>query len=126
MIPTYVCYYVFIYILDFAMLKARYAEILACFPESFEATVNVLQEVLDPSQIWEIVSATSGHNQKLLNTLILKMNNKEDLLDFCDNLEKIPGAPPLLMLLIEQLRKGKVNMQQNHSLMQRVSHGNFI
>ena len=87
-------------------MKARYAEILACFPESYEATVNVLQEVLDPSQIWEIVSATSGQNQKILNSLIMKMSSKEDLLDFCDNLEKIPGTPPLLTLLIEQLRKG--------------------
>lgn len=34
------------------------------------------------------------------------MKRKEDLLDFCEVLEKIAGAPPLLMLIAEQIRKG--------------------
>ena len=95
-----------LHVSDFFILKKRYAEILACLPEKFEATVNVLQEVLDPSQLWEILSATSGHNHKILNALIMRIKSREDMLDFFDNLEKIPDTPPLLTLLIEQLRKG--------------------
>jgi len=40
------------------------------------------------------VSATSGHNQRIINYLIMKMNDEQDLLDFCGNLEKVPTAPP--------------------------------
>ena len=90
---------------DFAIVKAKYAEILSCFPENFEATINCLQNYLSDSDICEVLALASGQNQKLLNLLILRLKNKEDLLDFCDNLEKIDGASPLLKTIAEQLRK---------------------
>ena len=92
---------------DFAIVKAKYAEILSCFPENFEATINCLQNYLSDSDICNILSLTSDQNQKLLNLLILRLKNKEDLLDFCDNLEKIDGASPSLKDIAEQLRKRK-------------------
>ena len=94
------------YLTDFAIVKAKYVEILSYFPENHEATINSLQNRLSDSDICEILSLTSGQNQKLLNFLILRLKSKEDLLDFCDDLEKIDGASPSLKTIAEMLRKG--------------------
>ena len=88
------------------LLRAKYTEILACFPENYGATIQCLQNYLDDSDIAEIVSLSSGHNQKILDCLVQKVKREEDLLDFCEILEKISGAPPLLKLIVEQIRKG--------------------
>lgn len=93
-------------LIDFAIVKAKYIDILSCFPENYEATIGCLQSHLSDSDICEVLSMTSGQNQKLLDFLILKLKSKEDLLDFCDNLEKIDGALPSLKTLVAQLRKG--------------------
>ena len=79
---------------------------LECFPDNFEATLGALQNSLNDSQICDILSLTTGHNQNILNCLIMKLKSKEDLLDFCDNLEKIPEASSSLQNIVEQLRKG--------------------
>ena len=68
--------------------------------------MNCLQNYLSDSDICEILSLASGQNQKILNFLILRLKNKEDLLDFCVSLEKIDGASPSLKIIAEQLRKG--------------------
>ena len=68
--------------------------------------MNCLQNHLSDSDICKILSMASGQNQKILNFLILRLKNKEDLLDFCDSLEKIDGASPSLKIIAEQLRKG--------------------
>ena len=88
------------------MLNAKYAEILACFPENYESTINSLQSYLSDEDMCVIFSSSSGHNQRILDCLIQKVKIKEDFLDFCDVLEKVPGAPPLLTLIVEQIRKG--------------------
>lgn len=91
---------------DFATVKAKYVEILSCFPKNYEATINCLQNCLSDANICEILSMTSDQNQKLLDFLILRLKNKEDLLDFCDNLEKIDDGSPSLKTIAEELRKG--------------------
>lgn len=88
------------------LLQARYAEILACFPENYGSTIECLQSYIDDSDIAQIVSLPSGHNQKILDCLIQKVKREEDLLDFCEVLDKISEAPPLLKLIVEQIRKG--------------------
>ena len=97
--------YVSFYI-DFAPLKLKYTEILTSLPEDFEATLGALQSSLSDSQICDILSLTTGHNQKILNCLITQLKKKEDLLDFCASLEKIPEAPPSLIAAVKELRKG--------------------
>ena len=57
---------------------------------------------------------TAGQAQKILNYLILRLKSKEDLLDFCDNLEKVQEAPGSLKALVEQLRKG-TELQNNYT-----------
>ena len=90
----------------FDLLQAKYAEILACFPENYGSTIECLQSYLGDSNVAEIISLPSGHNQKILNCLIQKVKREEDLLDFCEVLDKISEAPPLLKLIVEQIRKG--------------------
>ena len=91
---------------DFAIVKAKYVEMIVCLPVDYEATIAGLQRNLSDSEICEILSMTSGHNQKTLNCLILKLKSKEDLLDFCDCLENVNGAHPVLKLITGQIRKG--------------------
>jgi len=87
-------------------LIRKYAEILECFPEDYEATLDVVQNSFSDSQICDILSLTTGHNQKILNSLIMQLKGKEDLLDFCDYLEKIPKVSVSLQTIVEHLRKG--------------------
>jgi len=91
---------------DFSIIRAKYHEILACFPENYEVTLSNLQSCLDDSEICEILSLSSDHNQNILNCLIQRMKSKEDLLDFCDSLEKVNKSSPSLKLIIEQIKKG--------------------
>ena len=93
-------------LIDFAIVKAKYHEIIACLPENHEAMIASLLNHLSDSQICDILSLTAGQAQKILNCLILRLKSKEDLLDFCDSLEKVPEAPGSLKDLIVQLRKG--------------------
>ena len=109
-------YSIILCLADFATVKAKYAEILSCFPENHEGTINCLQNCLSDADICEVLSLTSGHNQRLLNLLILRLKNKEDLLDFCDSLEKIDGTPSSLKTIAEQLRKGTHTHTQLYSI----------
>jgi len=93
-------------IIGLALLKGKYAEILKCFPDNYEATLGGIQNSFSDSQICDILSMTTGHNQKILDCLIMQLKGKEDLLDFCDNLEKIPEAPTSLQSIVEHLKKG--------------------
>ena len=93
-------------ILGLALLKDKYSEILQCFPENYGATLESVQNSFSDTQICDILSLTRGHNEKILNCLIEQLKNKEDLLDFCANLEKIPDASASLKTIVEQLRKG--------------------
>ena len=103
---VYIHIYTYVHI-DFSIVKARYVEMIACLPENYEATIGTLQNQLSNSDICEILTLTSGHNQKILNCLILKLRSKEDLFDFCESLEKINGAHALLQQITEQIRKGR-------------------
>ena len=105
-IATYRILLLLLCLIDFAIVKDKYTDILSCFPENYEATIGCLQSHLSDSDICEVLSMTSGQNQKLLDFLILKLKSKEDLLDCCDNLEKIDGALPSLKTIVEELRKG--------------------
>ena len=109
---------------DFAILKAKYNAILSYLPERHEALIASLQDNLSDSQICDILSMTTGHSQKILNCLILQLKNKEDLLDFCDKLEKIQEAPDSLKDVVEQLRKG-IMVYYIHSFVNYVSKALF-
>ena len=73
-----------------------------------------LQDCLSDSQICDILSLTAGHAQRILNCLISQLKSKEDLLDFCDNLEKVQEDADSLKVIVEQLRKG-IKLQSDFS-----------
>ena len=91
---------------EFSIIKTTYAEMVACLPGNYEATIGSLQNQFSDSDICDILSLDSSHNQKILNCLIVKLKTKEDLLDFSNSLEKIDGAHSSLKRIIGQIRRG--------------------
>ena len=70
-------------------------------------TVSNLERHLTDTDIANILScpnATSA-NKMILDSLIMQMKCKEDLLDLCDQLEKI-GVSPDMNNIIHDLRNG--------------------
>ena len=100
-------YYIFV---DVAMchLKDKYTAILDSLPVPYETTLCSLQQSLTDEQIANILSDDDARaiNQKILNCLIERVICEEDILDLCTSLAKIEKAPPRLISVIEQLRRG--------------------
>jgi len=77
-------------------------------PDDYEQSVGKLQNHISDDQICDILTCTSNWqagNNKILNCLIEKLTCKEDLLDFCDQLEKITTSNDLIVI-IEELKTG--------------------
>ena len=70
-------------------------------------SVQQLQHILSDEQITSILECTSSlaANQMLTNCLIEKLENKANILDLCELLNKIKNSPKL-QNTIEHLRKG--------------------
>jgi len=78
----------------FEPLKLRYNSLYQNFPEDFMSTVNKLERHLTDNDITSILQCSNAilANKKILDSLIIHMKCKEDLLDLCDQLEKINGS----------------------------------
>ncbi|XP_065904252.1 uncharacterized protein [Dysidea avara] len=99
---------------DFSKLKSHYRTILQLMPDDYEQSVGKLQSSFSDDQICDILTCTSNWqaaNNKILNYLIEKLSCKEDLLDFCDQLEKI-ATSDALMVIIKDLKTGVVKSLQ--------------
>jgi len=98
---------VHMYILDFTSLKVHYHTILQFMPEDYEQCVGKLQDYINDDQMCMILSCTNITTAKkiILDCLIERMSYREDLLDLCDQLEKIATSNQLSMLITE-LRSG--------------------
>ena len=70
-------------------------------------TVSKLERHLTDTDIANILSSsnTTVANKKILDSLIIRMKCKEDLLDLCDQLEKITGSPRMNNI-VNDLRNG--------------------
>ena len=70
-------------------------------------TVSKLERHLTDNEITEILNASSAMlaNKKILDSLIMHMKCKEDLLDLCDHLEKISESVDMCNI-INDLRNG--------------------
>ena len=91
------------------ILHSKYAAILQSFPDEFSQTLLDLQDDLTPECIFAIMSdETSAKlaNKMMLDYMIAKISCKEDLLDLCDQLEKISNAPKMTTI-VSELRTGK-------------------
>ena len=93
--------------IGFEPLKSRYSLLYQSFPEDFMTTVNKLERHLTDKDIAGILSSTNAvlANKMILDSLITRMKCKEDLLDLCDQLEKINGSPNINSV-IHDLRNG--------------------
>ena len=77
-------------------------------PNDYEQSVGKLQDYISDDQMCMILSSSNSTtaNKKILDCFIERMNCKEDLLDLCDQLEKIAISHQLSMLITE-LRSGE-------------------
>ena len=94
-------------ILDFSQLKAQFHNILQLMSDDYEQSVGKLQSHISDDQICDILCSSNCRiaNNKILNCLIGKLSNKEDLLDLCDQLEKITTSHDL-MVIIKDMKSG--------------------
>ena len=78
-------------------------------PETYEQTLGRLQNFFSDDQLCAVLSCSSYSvaNKLILDCLIKRMEREEDLLDFCDQLEKITGSQNLSDI-INEIRSGKV------------------
>ena len=100
--------YVRIYVIDFDLLKLKYKEILEYFPKDFYQTLQKLQDKLSDDQICTILNCSSSQiaNKMILDYLIDSMKCREDLLDLCDQLDRLTDISPSLQNLIDEIRQG--------------------
>ena len=106
----YYLYYlsVYNYLTDFTELKAHYQTILHLMPDDYELTVDKLVNYISDEQICVILSSSNSTiaNKIILDCLIERMRCREELLDLCDQLEKISSLHEL-KTVINILRSGK-------------------
>ena len=96
-------------ILGFSILKSKYKEILKYFPNDFCESIHKLQHKLDDDQMCKILSCPSidTANKMILDYLIGSMkDDAADLLDLCDQLDRLTDMSPDLKHVIAELRKG--------------------
>ena len=86
----------------------KYEEILECFPKDFHQSLQKLQDKLSDDQICTILSCSSSYtaNKMILDVLIDRMKCKEDLLDLCDQLDRLTDISPGLHHHIYEIRQG--------------------
>ena len=95
-------------ILGFSILKSKYKEILKYFPKDFYGSIHKLQHKLSDDQMYSILSCSSFDtaNKMILDCLIGSMKDDKDLLDLCDQLDRLTDLSPDLKHVITELRKG--------------------
>ena len=99
--------YVVICITDFTKLKAHYHTILRLMPDDYELTVGKLVNCINDDKICTILSSSNSTvaNKIILDCLIERMRYREELLDLCDQLEKITTSHDM-KIVINEIRLG--------------------
>jgi len=93
---------------DIVQLKTHYHTVLRLMPESYEQSVGKLQNYISDDQICMILSSSSpsAANKIILDSLIERINCKEELLDLCHQLETIATSQQL-KTVISEIRSGE-------------------
>ena len=99
--------YLYICVTDFTKLKAHYHTILRLMPNDYELTIGKLQDYISDDQICTILSSSNSTvaNKIILDCLIERMRCREELLDLCDQLEKITTSHDM-KIVINEIRLG--------------------
>ena len=87
-------------------------------PDYYEPTVAKLQNYINDDQICSILSSSNSTiaNKIILDCLIERISCREDLLDLCDQLEKITTSNSMGMVTNE-IRSGQYYRQNSSFIM---------
>ena len=93
------------------LVRSKYDDIVQSLPHNYEETLQAVQDHLSDSQICDVLSSPNytSANKILLSYLVEKVKYAADVLNFCNQLEKI--TPLLsdnqsLVSIISELRTG--------------------
>ena len=95
-------------VVDFTELRAQYHTILRSMPDDYEMTIGILQNYISDDQICAVLcsSNSTAANKIILNSLVERLSCRENLLDFCDQLESITASHDLRDV-INKIRSGQ-------------------
>ena len=107
MIELHICIFILSIFLDLTLAKVHYNKILENLPDDYEATLGILQNNFTIELIIAVLSCDSVReaNKTMLDALVEKVNSTDDLLELCEQLEKINGSSNLLDALM-QIKQG--------------------
>jgi len=89
-------------------IKIRYRDILHLMPDDYNQTLKNLQNDISDDEIAGILGCHHSNvaNKQILDCLIQKIETREKMLDFCDQLEKISTSQDLRTIIVE-IQTGK-------------------
>ena len=96
------------YFLHHVDFELKYKEMLECFPKDFHQSLQKLEDKLSDDQMCTILNCSTPHiaNKMILDYLLDSMKCREDLLDLCDQLDRLTDNSPSLQHLINEIRQG--------------------
>ena len=73
------------------MIRSKYDAIVQLFPDDYEKTLQAVQDFLTDDQVCDVLVNPDCviANNTMLNFLMEKVNSMVDVLEFCNQLEKI-------------------------------------
>ena len=103
------------FIADVELVKSQYTTILQCLPTDYEKTLQVVQDHLTDEEVCLILSSSdcSSANKTILDFLAEKMSHSGNLLEFCDQLEKIMSLLNDTEVLSNIIREFRISMSTN-------------
>lgn len=96
---------------DFIEIKIHYHGILDLMPKDYHQTLNILQSFITDDELASILETDNPDvaNKKILNCLIEKMKYREQMLDLCDQIEKVITSKDL-KTITDEIRRGKLKL----------------
>ena len=107
---------VIIPLIGFDEVKLHYSKILQLMPDDHLETVSKLQEYFSDDEIASVLEEKDSKvaNKRMLDSLIQRMKFREEMLDFCDQLEKISKSQEL-KVITREIQIGKVSTALLHT-----------
>ena len=98
------------YSADLTLLESNYTDILQSFPEDYKQTLITLHHSFSDDLIINALNSSCATvaNKMMLNYLMDSLKCNDDILQLCNQLEKVSDSP-ILLKIISDLRKGKSN-----------------